>query len=74
MVVVSFLVDLSVCLLRTVMGSPNAFPGFLRSCPSEPVFPPHFLIILVEVRLKLWFWVSKDMNCRPISLSKSYIW
>ena len=27
MVVVSFLVDLSVCLSRTVMGSPNAFPG-----------------------------------------------
>ena len=74
MVVLSFLVDLSVCLSRTVMGSPNAFPGCSVHALLNQFFHHSFFIIVVEVKLKLWFGVSKDMNCRPIPLSKSYIW
>ena len=45
MVVVSFLVDLSVCLSRTVMGSPNAFPGCSVPALLNQFFHHIFLLL-----------------------------
>ena len=45
MVVVSFLLDLSVCLSRTVMGSPNAFPGCSVPALLNQFFHHIFLLL-----------------------------